>query len=91
MAEQNTMWALVKEKPEPGLWMRRVEIPQVGKNEVKIKILKTSICGTDVHIYNWNKWAQETIPIGLTAGHEYVGEIVCLLYTSDGIPQGYQI
>ena len=50
MAEQNTMWALVKEKPEPGLWMRRVEIPQVGKNEVKIKILKTSICGTDVHI-----------------------------------------
>ena len=45
------MWALVKEKPEPGLWMRRVEIPQVGKNEVKIKILKTSICGTDVDVY----------------------------------------
>lgn len=46
------------------------------QNDVKIKIRKTSICGTDVHIYNWNEWAQHTIPIGLTAGHEYVGEIV---------------
>lgn len=48
----------------------------VGKNDVKIKIHKTAICGTDVHIYNWNDWAQHTIPVGLTAGHEYVGEIV---------------
>lgn len=76
MSSENTMWALVKEKAEPGLWLKKVEIPKVGKNEVKIKILKTSICGTDVHIYNWNQWAQDTIPIGLTAGHEYVGEIV---------------
>lgn len=70
------MWALVKEKAEPGLWLRQREIPVTGKNDVKIKIHKTSICGTDVHIYNWNQWAQNTIPIGLTAGHEYVGEIV---------------
>ena len=88
------MWALVKEKPEEGLWMKRVPIPEVGPNDVKIKIHKTAICGTDVHIYQWNDWAQHTIPIGLTAGHEYVGEIVekgegvqgfkigCLLYTS---------
>ena len=69
------MWALVKEKPEEGLWMKRVPIPEVGPNDVKIKIHKTAICGTDVHIYQWNDWAQHTIPIGLTAGHEYVGEV----------------
>ncbi len=69
------MWALVKEKPEEGLWMKRVPIPEVGQNDMKIKIHKTAICGTDVHIYQWNDWAQHTIPIGLTAGHEYVGEI----------------
>ncbi len=72
----NKMWALVKEKPEAGLWMKRVLIPELGPNDVKIKIKKTAICGTDVHIYQWNEWAQHTIPIGLTAGHEYVGEVV---------------
>lgn len=72
----NMMWALVKEKPEAGLWMKRVPIPVVGPNDVKIKIHKTAICGTDVHIYQWNDWAQHTIPVGLTAGHEYVGEVV---------------
>lgn len=72
----NMMWALVKEKPEVGLWMKRVPVPELGPNDVKIKIKKTAICGTDVHIYQWNDWAQHTIPIGLTAGHEYVGEVV---------------
>ena len=71
-----TMWALVKDKAEKGLTMKRVEIPTVGDNDVKIKIHKTAICGTDVHIYDWNSWAQETIALGTTAGHEYVGEIV---------------
>lgn len=80
------MWALVKEKPEEGLWMKRVPIPEVGPNDVKIKIHKTAICGTDVHIYQWNDWAQHTIPIGLTAGHEYVGEIV----EKEGV-QGFKI
>ncbi|MBQ6075400.1 MAG: L-threonine 3-dehydrogenase [Lachnospiraceae bacterium] len=70
------MWALVKDKPEEGLWMKRVPIPPVGPNDVKIRIKKTAICGTDVHIWQWNDWAQHTIPIGLTAGHEYVGEVV---------------
>ena len=74
----NKMWALVKEKPEQGLWLKRVQIPEVGPNDVKIKIHKNAICGTDVHIYQWNEWAQHTIPIGLTAGHEYVGEVVDL-------------
>ena len=73
---EKMMWALVKEKAEKGLWLKRVPVPVTGKNDVKIKIHKTSICGTDVHIYNWNQWAQNTIPVGLTAGHEYVGEIV---------------
>ncbi len=72
----NMMWALVKEKPEVGLWRKRVPVPELGPNDVKIKIKKTAICGTDVHIYQWNEWAQHTIPIGLTAGHEYVGEVV---------------
>ena len=74
--DENMMWALVKEKPEPGIWMKRVPVPKVGYTDVKIKIHKTAICGTDVHIYQWNQWAQNTIPIGMTTGHEYVGEIV---------------
>ena len=75
MAE-NKMWALVKDKPEAGLTMKLVDIPEVGPDDVKIKIHKTAICGTDVHIYQWNEWAQETIKPGTTAGHEYVGEVV---------------
>ena len=67
----NMMWALVKEKPEKGLWMKRVPIPEVGPTDVKIKIHKNAICGTDVHIYEWNEWAQNTISVGMTAGHEY--------------------
>ena len=57
------MKALVKEKPESGLWLKDVPTPKVGINDVLIKIYKTAICGTDVHIYNWNEWAQKTIPI----------------------------
>ena len=83
----NTMWALVKEKPEEGLWMKRVPIPTVGPTDVKIKIHKTAICGTDVHIYQWNTWAQNTIPVGMTVGHEYVGEIVEM---GEGV-RGFQI
>ena len=70
------MWALVKERPEVGIWKKRVDIPKMGPTDVLIKIHKTAICGTDVHIYQWNQWAQNTIPVGLTIGHEYVGEIV---------------
>ncbi len=73
---EKMMWALVKEKPEKGLWMKKVPVPEVGYNDVKIKIHKTAICGTDVHIYEWNDWAQHTIPVGMTVGHEYVGEVV---------------
>ncbi len=83
----NKMWALVKEEAGAGLALKRVPIPSVGTNDVKIKIHKTAICGTDVHIYQWNEWAAHTIAIGQTAGHEYVGEIVEM---GAGV-QGYKI
>lgn len=73
---ENKMYALVKEQAGPGLVLKKVEIPQTGSNDVKIKIHYTSICGTDLHIYNWDKWSQETIKPPISIGHEFVGEIV---------------
>lgn len=70
------MKALVKAKPEPGVWMAEVPEPEVGVNDVLIRIYKTAICGTDVHIYDWNAWAQKTIPIPMHFGHEFVGKVV---------------
>jgi threonine 3-dehydrogenase len=70
-----TMKALVKAKPEQGLWLQEVPVPTVGLNDVLIRVLKTSICGTDVHIWDWDAWAQKTIPLGLTIGHEFVGVV----------------
>lgn len=70
------MKALVKKEAKEGLWLQDVPVPQIGINDVLIKVLKTAICGTDVHIYNWDKWAQNTIKTPMTIGHEFVGEIV---------------
>lgn len=70
------MDALVKKYKEPGLWLEQVDVPTPKEGEVLVKIHKTAICGTDVHIYEWNKWAQDTIPVPMTIGHEFVGEIV---------------
>lgn len=69
------MKAIVKKKAEPGLWLEEVSVPQIGINDVLIKVLKTSICGTDVHIYNWDEWARNTIPVPLIIGHEFVGTV----------------
>ena len=69
------MKALVKKLPEKGLWFMDVPEPSVGDNDVKIKIHKTAICGTDLHIYNWDEWSQKTIVTPRVIGHEYVGEI----------------
>ncbi|KJS46771.1 MAG: L-threonine 3-dehydrogenase, partial [Peptococcaceae bacterium BRH_c23] len=69
------MFALVKSKAEKGLWLEKVPVPQIGRNDVLVKIKKTSICGTDVHIYNWDSWSQKTIPVPITIGHEFVGKI----------------
>jgi threonine 3-dehydrogenase len=70
------MKALVKLKPEKGIWMEDIPMPEVGVNDVLIKIKKTAICGTDLHIYKWDDWSQRTINTPMTIGHEYVGEIV---------------
>jgi threonine 3-dehydrogenase len=70
------MKALVKQEPESGLWLQDVPEPAVGDNDVLIKVNRTGICGTDLHIYNWDEWAQETVPVPMVVGHEFVGEIV---------------
>lgn len=70
------MKALVKKRSAPGLWLEEVPTPDIGINDVLIKIKRTAICGTDMHIYNWDSWAQKTIPIPMVIGHEFVGEII---------------
>ncbi|MGC9219834.1 MAG: L-threonine 3-dehydrogenase [Solirubrobacteraceae bacterium] len=70
------MKALVKEKAAPGLWLRDVETPEVGPDDVLIRVKRTGICGTDLHIYAWDEWAAATVPTPLVIGHEFVGEIV---------------
>ena len=70
------MKTLAKTKREPGIWMVDGPVPEVGHNDVLIKIRKTAICGTDMHIYKWDAWSQKTIPVPMTVGHEYVGTVV---------------
>ncbi|RBP53342.1 L-threonine 3-dehydrogenase [Arenicella xantha] len=70
------MKALAKLHPEKGIWMTEAEIPVAGPNDLLIKIRKTAICGTDIHIYSWDEWSQNTIPVPMIVGHEYVGEVV---------------
>ena len=70
------MKSLAKLKSEKGIWLHDSELPVVGHNDLLIKIRKTAICGTDMHIYNWDEWSQKTIPVPMVGGHEYVGEVV---------------
>ncbi len=70
------MKALCKSKPAPGLWMTHAPVPEIGPDDVLIKVNKTGICGTDVHIWNWDEWAAKTVPVPLITGHEFAGEIV---------------
>jgi threonine 3-dehydrogenase len=72
------MKALVKSKAEPGLWMEEVPVPEIGINDVLIRVRKASICGTDVHIMKWDDWAKRTIKVPMTIGHEFMGEIVAV-------------
>ncbi|MAQ19095.1 MAG: L-threonine 3-dehydrogenase [Sandaracinus sp.] len=72
------MRALVKREREQGLWMEEVPVPAVGPNDVLVKMRKTAICGTDIHIFNWDDWAQRTIPVPMTVGHEFCGEIAAI-------------
>lgn len=70
------MKALVKDLAEPGLWLREVSLPTIGERDLLVKINKTAICGTDLHIYNWDKWSQKTLKLPTVLGHEFCGEIV---------------
>jgi threonine 3-dehydrogenase len=70
------MKALIKKEPKPGLWLEDVAEPRIGINDVLIRVDRTGICGTDLHVYDWNAWARQTIPIPLVVGHEFVGEVI---------------
>src|SRR5947209_2840012 len=72
------MKALVKAKADEGLWLEDVPEPEIGINDVLIRVRKTGICGTDLHIYAWDAWAQETIPVPMVIGHEFVGEVAAV-------------
>ena len=85
------MRALVKAKAEPGLWMQEVEIPRPGDHDVLIRVKKTSICGTDLHIYRWDEWAAATVPVPMTVGHEFMGEIVRVGADVDGLEIGMRV
>ncbi len=85
------MKALVKKKAEVGLWMEDQPVPEIGPNDVLVKIRKTSICGTDVHIYTWDAWSQKTIPVPMTIGHEFVGEVAEMGSAVRGLSVGQRI
>ncbi len=85
------MKALVKAKAEPGIWMDEVPLPEVGPNDVLVKIRRTAICGTDVHIFNWDAWSQRTIPVLMTVGHEFVGEVAEIGGEVQGLKVGYRV
>ena len=85
------MRSLIKAKPEQGIWMADVAKPVVGHNDVLVRIKQTAICGTDVHIYNWDDWAQKTIPVPMTVGHEFMGVIEQLGSEVSGLAIGDRV
>ncbi len=85
------MKALAKIKSEPGIWMTDVPMPEVGHNDVLIKIKRTAICGTDMHIYKWDEWAQKTIPVPMHVGHEYVGVVAAVGQEVRGLQIGQRV
>ena len=82
------MKALVKARAEAGLWMETRPVPDIGPEDVLIKVRKTGICGTDVHIWNWDEWAERTVPVPLITGHEFAGEIVAMGALVEGLAIG---
>jgi len=85
------MKSLAKLKAEPGIWITDTEKPELGHNDLLIKINKTAICGTDIHIYNWDEWAQKTIPVPMVVGHEYAGEVVAIGQEVKGFTLGDRV
>ena len=86
-----TMKALVKAKPEKGLWLQEVPIPEIAPDEVLIKIERTAICGTDMHIYGWDAWAQKNVPVPLVVGHEYGGTVAAIGSTVKRVSVGDRV
>ena len=84
----NEMKALVKAEPREGLWMQRAPVPEIGPDDVLIRINKTGICGTDIHIWNWDEWAAKTVPVPMITGHEFAGSIVQLGRNVEGLEIG---
>jgi len=84
----NQMIALAKSKPEPGLWKVDAPIPEIGPDDVLVKINKTGICGTDIHIWDWDAWASATVPVPIITGHEFAGEIVDMGRNVSGLKLG---
>ncbi len=89
--KSNGMKALVKAKAEEGLWMQREPVPEIGADDVLIKINKTGICGTDIHIWNWDEWSQKTVPVPLITGHEFAGVIVEMGANVDDLSIGQRV
>lgn len=85
------MKALVKAKAEEGIWMEDVPKPEFGHNDLLIRVKKTAICGTDIHIYNWDEWAQNTIPVPMVVGHEFAGEVVDMGSEVNGFEVGDRV
>lgn len=85
------MRALVKRKAEPGIWMERVPVPSIGPDDVLVRIKKTAICGTDLHIYKWDEWSQRTVPVPLVTGHEFVGNVERLGENVRGVAVGDRV
>ena len=89
--KQGTMKVLAKTRPERGIWMEEAPVPQAGPNDVLIRIVQTAICGTDIHIYNWDSWSQRTIPVPMTIGHEFAGVIEALGSEVKGLEVGDRV
>ena len=85
------MRALVKAEKSVGIWMQEADVPEVGPNDLKIRIRKTAICGTDMHIFNWDEWSQKTIPVPMTVGHEYVGTVEAMGDEVRGLRVGQRV
>ena len=85
------MKALVKKRPEKGLWLDDVPEPGISENDVLIRVLQTAVCGTDVHIYQWDEWARQTIPVPMHVGHEFVGTVVRVGKAVAGVKEGMRV
>jgi threonine 3-dehydrogenase len=85
------MKALIKAKREPGIWMGEVPKPEIGPNDLLVRIKKTAICGTDIHIFNWDDWSQRTIPVPMVVGHEFAGEVTSVGSAVQGFAVGDRV